>query len=105
MHNYDTVTGALNGLKSRGFTLDFNLAFDKIICRENNFCLNPKEFEIMETYRFEGATDPGDEDVVYAVASKDGNIKGVITSAYGLYADSISTEMIRKLTVHHQKNT
>ena len=100
MDNYDTVTDALNGLKAKGYTLDFNIAFDKIICQQNNFCLDPHEFEIMETYRFEGETDPGDEDVVYAVASKDGAMKGVITSAYGMYADTINTDMIKKLAVH-----
>ena len=100
MDNYDTVTGALKALKSKGYTMDFNIAFDKIICMENNFCLNPHEFEITEVYRFEGATDPGDEDVVYAVESKDGKMKGVLTSAYGMYADSISTDMIKKLAIH-----
>lgn len=103
MDNYDTVTGALEGLKRKGFTLDFNLAFDKVICQQNNFCLDPHEFEIMETYRFEGATDPGDEDVVYAIASKDGSMKGVITSAYGMYADTINADMIKKLSVHGAK--
>jgi len=100
MDNYDTVTGALKALKAKGYTMDFNIAFDKIICMENNFCLNPHEFEITEVYRFEGATDPGDEDVVYAVESKDGKIKGTITSAFGMYADGVSNEMIQKLTMH-----
>jgi len=100
MDNYDTVTEAINGLKAKGYTLDFNIAFDKIICQKNNFCLNPHEFEITEVYRFEGSTDPSDEEVVYAVASKDGTMKGVITSAYGTYADTISTDMIKKLDMH-----
>jgi hypothetical protein len=100
MENYDTVTEALTGLKSKGYTLDFNIAFDKIICPNNNFSLHPDEFEITEVYRFEGPTDPGDEEVVYAVASKDGAMKGVITGAYGPYADAISADMIKKLTMH-----
>ena len=99
MENYDTVTEALTALKARGYTMDFNIAFDKIICRENNLCLNPHEFEITEVHRFEGATDPGDENVVYAVESKDGTMKGVITSAYGMYADGISTDMIKKMAM------
>ena len=99
MDNYDTVTGALAALKAKGYTMDFNIAFDKIICHENNFCLNPHEFEITEVYRFEGDTNPGDEDVVYAVESKDGTMKGVITSAYGMYADSLSTDMIKRLAI------
>ncbi len=102
MYQYDTVVGALKGLKDRGYTLDFNLAFDKIICSQNDQCLNPSEFEIVEVYRFEGDTNPSDEDVVYAVASKDGAIKGAITSAYGSYADTVSTDMLQKLSMHTQ---
>ncbi len=100
MYQYDTVVGALQGLKERGYDLDFNIAFDKIICAQNDLCLNPGEFEITEVHRFEGNTNPADEDVVYAVESKDGDLKGVITSAYGSYADSVSTEMLRKLAMH-----
>ena len=100
MFTYDTVVAALNGLKERGYTLDFNLAFDKLICRENGICLNPLEFEITEVHRFEGDTNPSDEDVVYAVKSKDGKIKGSISGAFGMYADSASTDMIKKLVMH-----
>ncbi len=101
MNSPDTVTGALKELKSKGYTVDFNIAFDKIICSENKICLNPHEFEIVEVFRFEGDTNPSDEDVVYAIESKDGEIKGTMTSAYGMYAESASAEMIQKLSIHH----
>jgi|SRR6476659_7062642 hypothetical protein len=100
MTSYDTVTEAINGLKSRGFSIDFNLAFDQLICSKDNISLKPHEFEIVEVYRFEGESNPSDEDVVYAVESKDGKLKGVMTSAFGLYADSMSNEMIQKLSMH-----
>jgi hypothetical protein len=100
MHQYDTVVGALNGLKARGYTLDFNIAFDKLTCRDNDTCLNPAQFEITEVHRFEGATNPSDEEVVYAVESKEGDLKGVIHSAFGTYADAVSTDMLRKLSMH-----
>ncbi len=100
METYDTVVYALNGLKARGYTVNFNIAFDKLMCADNKICLNPDEFEIVEMYRFEGETNPADEDVVYAVESKDGSIKGVITSAFGMYADSASTAMLKKLSMH-----
>ena len=101
MENYDTVTEALKGLKIKGYTLDFNISFDSIKCDTHNICLNPSEFEITETHRFEGETNPSDEDVVYAIESKDGRIKGTMTSAYGTYADGINNDMIKKLAVHH----
>ena len=100
MRNYDTVTEAVKGLKERGYNIDFNIAFDKLICSDNNICLVPDEFEIVEVHRFEGDSNPDDEDVVYAVESKDGKLKGVITSAFGLYADPVSNKIIQKLSMH-----
>jgi hypothetical protein len=101
MHSYDTVVAALQGLKSRGYDRNFNIAFDKLMCSESGTCLNPNEFEITEVYRFEGNSDPDDQDVVYAIESKgDPVIKGVLTSAYGMYAEGVSTEMLQKLSIH-----
>lgn len=101
MEYYDTVVGTLNGLRKKGYTTNFNIAFDKLICSDNITCLNPDEFEIVEVHRFEGNSNPADEDVVYAIESKKGNIKGVLTSAFGLYADAASTEMLKKLSITH----
>lgn len=100
MKSYDTVTEAANGLKERGYNIDFNIAFDKLICTDNNIGLQPDEFEIVEVHRYEGDSNPDDEDVVYAVESKQGNIKGIITSAFGLYADPVSNKIIQKLSMH-----
>ena len=100
MESYDTVVAALNGLKKRGYTTDFNIAFDKLICHETKECLSPEEFEITEVYRFEGATDPSDQAVVYAVESESNNIKGVLVNGYGVYADLMSDAMIQKLAMN-----
>jgi hypothetical protein len=88
MYNYDTVVEAINGLKKRGFIIDFNLAFKQSICEESSDCLAPSDYFIIETYRFEGDSNPSDEDIVYAIESKDGKIKGIFTGAFGMYYDS-----------------
>ena len=100
MPAYETVTEALKDLKARGFTTDFNLAFDCIKCSETGKCLSPAEFEIVEHHRFEGISDPSDEEVVYAIASKDGSMKGVLVSAFGTYSEALEDTLIRKLQVH-----
>lgn len=102
MLNYDTVSSALDSLKERGYITDFNIAFDKLICNETKMCLNPNDFEITEVYRFEGESNPSDEAVVYAVESKDGKMKGSIVNAYGMYADTMSDEMIKKLSMNRK---
>jgi len=96
---YATLTDALDDLKRRGYTLDFDLKTSYIECGEVDLQLQPNEFEIVEVYRFEGATSPDDNDVVYAIEGQHGQ-KGVMTDAYGAYATPFSTEMLAKLRIH-----
>jgi len=97
MYAYDTVTAAVNGLKQRGYTKDFNLEENSIVCHEDKY--HPEDFEITEVYRFEGNTDPADEAVVYAIESISGD-KGVLVSGYGISADEMSDEMAKKLAIN-----
>ncbi len=101
MTTYETVTEALSDLKQKGYTTDFNLAFDKLKCAETGVCLSPAEFEIIDHYRFEGMTNPADAAIIYVIRSKDGTMKGTLLSAYGAYSEPVSDEMIKRLEVHH----
>ena len=97
---YDTLLEALNDLKQRGFTTDFNIAFDKVQCAETGVCLDIAAFEIVEHYRFEGKNDPDDSSVLYAIAAKNGSLKGVLVNAYGVYSDAVSDELIKRLSIN-----
>ncbi len=98
MYNYDTVTDAVSGLKQRGFTLDFNLAENCLVCQDQKF--DPEELEITEVYRFEGNSDPADEAVVFAIESNKGH-KGVLVNGYGISSEAMGGEMAKKLSIHH----
>lgn len=102
MQTYENMVDALNDLKQRGYTIDFNLAFDHVKCQSTGVCLAPSQFEITGYYRFEGMTNPDDSSVLYVIESKDGNRKGTLVSAYGMYSEGMSEEMIQKLIVHHK---
>ena len=99
MHSYDTVTEAIKGLKNRGYTVDFNLQENCLVCHKDKF--DPKDFEIVEVYRFEGNSDPSDEAVVYGIESNTG-MKGVLVNGYGISADTLSSDMAKKLSVHRE---
>ena len=100
MYTYDTVSEAVNGLKQRGYTIDFNLENNCISCHETPLSLKPSEFEIAEVYRFEGNSDPADEAIVFAIESKKGQ-KGVLVNGFGISADLLENEMVQKLDVKH----
>jgi len=93
---YDTVSETLNGLKARGFNLDFNLQENCLVCEGDKFDVN--DFEIVEVHRFEGNTDPSDEAVVYAIQSVNG-LKGVLVNGYGVSSDTMTADMIIKLKI------
>ena len=97
MYTYETVSDAVTGLKKRGYTMDFNLDENSIVCHEDKF--NPEDFEIVEVYRFEGNSDPADEAVVYAIESNTGQ-KGVLVNGYGPSSETMSSEMAKKLHFH-----
>ncbi len=97
-YSYETLSEALAGLAKRGFVNDFNLKPDCIECKELGLQFKPLDFEIVEFYRFEGNSDPGDEEVVYAVESKDGT-KGVLVDAFGTYSGELSSEILDKLRI------
>lgn len=98
--SFDTVTEALIWLNKEGFNYNFNLDENCIRFNNNNESMSPEEFAIEYVFRFEGETDPGDEDIVYGISSEKHGIRGVLTSAFGTYADSLSFEMIKKLSLH-----
>jgi hypothetical protein len=98
MYAYDTVTEAVQGLKKRGYSIDFNLEEDSLICPVTPLSLKPAEFEITEFYRFEGESDPADEAVVYAIESRGGQ-KGLLVTGFGISAEGMGEEMIEKLAM------
>jgi hypothetical protein len=101
MHSYETVSEAVEGLKQRGYSLDFNLGENCLICHGDRF--NIDDFEIAEFHRFEGDSDPGDEAVVYGIHSRFGK-DGVLVTGYGISAEGMSAEMAKKLQVNVKGN-
>ena len=102
MHVYETVSEAINDLAKRGYTTDFKIHAEneKLICQKTFVQLSPDDFEIDETYRFEGETDPGDEMIVFAIASKKNKLKGILVNGYGTYADVSTSKIVEKLMEH-----
>ncbi len=98
-HSYNTVTEAINGLKEKGYTVDFNVLFDKdcLTCNQKPIELSAEEFNVDGVFRFYGLSDPGDEMVVYAISSEKFMVKGVLVNAYGIYSEAKPSKLISKL--------
>jgi hypothetical protein len=102
MFQYDTVSEAVNDLFKRGYTSDFSIHENGecLICNDINESLSANDFSIDETYRFEGATDPEDEMIVFAISSQRLGVKGIVVNAYGVYADTAAAKIVQYLSSH-----
>ncbi|TDQ73538.1 phosphoribosylpyrophosphate synthetase [Sphingobacterium yanglingense] len=98
-YTYDTLSEAVNDLQKRGYTYDFLIPEEQecIYCTQNSLELSPDEFSIEEIYRFEGMTDPGDESIVFAIASKKHNIKGLVINSFGAEFGYRSSKLVEDL--------
>lgn len=95
--SFGTLSETINGLNKLGYILDFNIHQECLICHQTNMSLSPEEFQIDKVYRFEGATNPEDESIVYAISSAKFGIKGVLVNGYGISADETSSKLVEKL--------
>lgn len=98
MKNFETLTEAIADLRKRGYVHDFNLRTEWIECQPLQLQLKPADFHVDEVHRFEGMNNPDDSSILFAIQSPTG-LKGVLVDAYGAYAESLSTEMIKRLTI------
>jgi hypothetical protein len=85
-HVYKTMTEAVEGLRRRGFTTDFAVQKDTGEIGSGDQTFKNEELVIVEHHRFEGASDPDDSSVIYALEAPNG-LKGVLVDAYGAYAN------------------
>jgi hypothetical protein len=99
MKNYETLLDALTDLNKRGYTANLSLEGDTIQDNAAGVHMGADDFEIDEFYRFEGASNPSDTSILYAISSPKYNLKGALVNAYGVYADDNDSAIHAKL--HH----
>ncbi|WP_268846535.1 hypothetical protein [Flavobacterium aestivum] len=91
MYHYSTVSEALEDLKEKGFTYDFNL-------NEADIVKNPDKYEIVHIYRYEGDSSPDDEAVVYGIKSSSGE-KGVYVAGFAANSVNEATQVLIQLSI------
>lgn len=98
MESYTTVSEAIDGLKARGFTTDFEFVNGEFQGFKDGRSFSAEELTIVEHYRFEGISNPDDESIVFAIESNDG-VRGVLVDAYGLYANPELAAFLKNVAI------
>jgi hypothetical protein len=92
----DTVTEALDILARDGYTESFTIVGGRVecVCGDDH----PADGAIVERiYRFEGISDPDDEEIVFGLLCPRCGVRGALVSAFGPNADPDELAALRIL--------
>jgi hypothetical protein len=93
---FETGLEAIEWLQAKGYNQNFDLNNDCIVL--DGAKIYPTAFEIDHIFRFEGDSDPEEEEIIYGISSNAGDL-GILVNAYGTYSDSLTDEMISKFKI------
>ncbi|WP_206197731.1 hypothetical protein [Terrimonas sp.] len=99
-----SLTLCLNKLLSEGFEEDFKATDEGLQSLKTNKTYTPEQIQVVNFYRFEGASDPADNSILYAVETTDG-AKGTLVDAFGPYADEKVDKFMKDVEEIYKKNT
>lgn len=91
----DTLSETIQELKARGFNEDFIARGDHVQIPASKKKYNAEDLLIVESFRFEGMTDPGDEMTCFAIEARDGAKGTLVMSFSAEHSDGV--EIIRKI--------
>lgn len=103
-----SLSACLAKMISLGYTEDFKAEDDGLRALRSDKLYRPDDVTIVNFYRFEGASNPDDMSIMYAIETNDGT-KGTLVDAYGTYASPevnqfiLEVEKINKKVVKEEK--
>jgi|SRR6476620_631333 len=99
-----SLVTCLNRMITDGYTEDFKVTDNGLEALQAGKRYKADEVSVINFFRFEGASDPEDNAILYVLQTKDG-LKGTLIDAYGLYNDQQISRFISQVTSITKKST
>jgi hypothetical protein len=94
-----SVAEEIEALRKRGYTADFSVTRDgQLRCDTCGQIHDPSDVVIDSTARFEGASNPDDQAVVFAIRCAGCGVRGVLVTAYGPTASAEEAAVLKALS-------
>jgi len=81
----------------KGYTSSYRLDNEKIMDLSTKTCFSPQEVTIVESFRYEGMSNPSDMSILYVLRTDDGG-KGTLLLPYGPNADADLDDFMKQVT-------
>ncbi len=83
----NTLTQCVNKMVKEGYTDSYKVTSSGLRSDRSEQTYTPSQVRVINFYRFEGQSDPGDNTILYVIETEDGS-KGTLIDAYGPYSDA-----------------
>ena len=94
-----TVVEEIETLRARGYVADFSVTSEgHLRCDTCGYLLRPSAAVIDSTARFEGASNPDDQAVVFGLRCDGCGVRGVLVAAYGPTATAAEAAVVTALS-------
>ena len=90
-------------LEEKGYNTQYRVEKNKLVSLTTRKKYKADDVVAANFFRFEGASDPADNAILYAIETNDG-IKGTLTDAYGPYADPQVSKFMEQVEDMNKKN-
>ena len=92
----ETLLECLARVKKEGYTENFMANENGLVALSTKKAYNSLQVIIPDYFRFEGESNPDDNSILYLIEANDGT-KGILTDAYGAYADTNVNKFITEV--------
>lgn len=89
-----TLSSCMTSVLKKGYIDNFKVTEKGLYAPSKDKYYSPWKVSIDNFYRFEGASNPDDNAVLYALRTHDG-VKGMLVDAYGAYSDELLNSFIQ----------
>jgi hypothetical protein len=96
-----TLSSLTNSAVNKGYTENFIVNEEGLFAPAVDKHFLPGQTKIDNFYRFEGASDPQDNAILYLLKTDDGT-KGMLIDAYGADANDLITDFIKQVEEMHK---
>lgn len=98
-----SLSSVMNKTLEDGYKINFEATSKGIKDVASGKVYEPEKLHVVNFYRFEGASDPADNSILYVIEAEDG-AKGTLVDAYGAYSDPDVDKVIKKIpTIEKQQ--
>jgi subtilase family serine protease len=99
-----TLVDCNNAMAAKGYTESFKIDNEKLISLSDERVYEPEDISIVNFYRFESQSDPGDNSILYVIETNDGK-KGTIVNGFGPYSDGDLDKFIDMVEMGSKKSS